>query len=174
MSRWLALTGAPVGMLRLRDVVGYVASFFPREVLNAPPHSECNPPERRAEGGVARRRTLRFTLARISHHLTRTSRNQTGRQTWRERPRLPQTDSSGCSAPGRVIRFRQLTALPSGNASTNRGAANLEVHATSRLGALTLPPKSSATIGKNLTMQVLTVGDSFWLSHFLPRLPRIS
>ena len=43
--------GAPVGMLRLRDVVGYVASFFPREVLNAPPHSECNPPERRPEGG---------------------------------------------------------------------------------------------------------------------------
>ena len=70
---------------------------------------------------------------------------------------MPQTDSSVCSAPGSVIRFRQLTALPPGNASTNRGAANLEVHATSQLGALTLPPKSSATIGKNLTMQVLTV-----------------
>jgi len=70
---------------------------------------------------------------------------------------LPQTDSSVCSAPGHVIRFRQLTALLSGNASTNRGAANLEVHATPQLGAVTLPPKSSATIGKDLTMQVLTV-----------------
>ena len=83
--------------------------------------------------------------------LTRASRNQTRRQTWRERPRLPQTDSSVCSAPGRLIRFRQLTALPSGNASTNRGAANLEVHATLRIGAVTIPPKSSATIGKNFT-----------------------
>ena len=43
--------GDPVGVLPMRDVVGYVASFFPREVLNAPPHSECNPPDRRAEGG---------------------------------------------------------------------------------------------------------------------------
>ena len=52
-------------------------------------------------------------------------------QTWRERPRLPQTDSSVCSAPGRGIRLRQPSALPPDNASTNRGAANLEVHATS-------------------------------------------
>ena len=43
--------GDPVGLLPMRDVVGYVAAFFPREVLNAPPHSECNPPDRRAEGG---------------------------------------------------------------------------------------------------------------------------
>ena len=87
------------------------------------------------ESKNGRRRVRRVEAANPS--LTRTSRNQTGRQTWRERPRLPQTDSSVCSAPGRVIRFRQLTALPSGNASTNRGAANLEVHATSRIGALT-------------------------------------
>ena len=43
--------GAPIGMLRQRDVVSYVAAFFPSEVINAPPHSECNPPDRRAEGG---------------------------------------------------------------------------------------------------------------------------
>ena len=82
------------------------------------------------------------------HHglLRRASRNQTGQQTWRERPRLPQTDSSVCSAPGRGIRLRQPSALPADNASTNRGAANLEVHATSQLGPLSLPPQLSNTI----------------------------
>jgi len=43
--------GAPVGLLRLRDVIGHLTSFFPREVINAPPHSECNPPDRMAVGG---------------------------------------------------------------------------------------------------------------------------
>ena len=63
--------------------------------------------------------------------LTRASRNQARQQTWRERPRLPQTDSSVCSGQRRGIRLRQPSALPPGNASTNRDAANLEVHATS-------------------------------------------
>ena len=70
--------------------------------------------------------------------------------TWRERPRLPQTDSSVCSATEQGIR-RQATQRPSdlarpacwwapraGKASTNRGKANLEVHATSLLGTLFL------------------------------------
>jgi CBS domain-containing protein len=41
----------PVGMLVMRDVVRYILLFFPAEVLNVPPHSECDPPERNAEGG---------------------------------------------------------------------------------------------------------------------------
>ena len=41
----------PVGILVMRDVVGYVVSFFPAEVLNAPPHSEHDPPDRQREGG---------------------------------------------------------------------------------------------------------------------------
>jgi len=84
-----------------------------------------------------------------------TNGNQTGWQTWRERPRLPQTDSSVCSAPRYEIKLKQSSALPPGNASTNRAAANLEVHATSQLGTLNPPPKSSATIGKDLTIQAL-------------------
>ncbi len=43
--------GSTVGMPRVRDVIEFLASFFPRDVLNAPPHSECNPPDRRLEGG---------------------------------------------------------------------------------------------------------------------------
>ena len=43
--------GAPVGLLRLRDVIGHLASFFPREVINLPPHSECNPPDCMPVGG---------------------------------------------------------------------------------------------------------------------------
>ncbi len=43
--------GAPVGLLRLRDVIGHLVSFFPREVINLPPHSECNPPDRMLVGG---------------------------------------------------------------------------------------------------------------------------
>jgi len=70
-------------------------------------------------------------------------------QTWRERPRLPQTDSPVCTAPVDGIQSKAPQALRdflrstpcwrtprNGNASTNRGAANLEVHATSWLGAL--------------------------------------
>lgn len=41
----------PVGMLAMRDVVRYVISFFPAEVLNLPPHSEYSPPDRSPEGG---------------------------------------------------------------------------------------------------------------------------
>lgn len=41
----------PVGMVRQRDVVGYLAGFFPKEVLNAPPHSECKPPDHSRVGG---------------------------------------------------------------------------------------------------------------------------
>ena len=43
--------GAPVGLLSMRDVVGYIVSYFPSEVLNLPPHSEHNPPDRSAAGG---------------------------------------------------------------------------------------------------------------------------
>ncbi len=43
--------GAPVGMLVMRDVVRYVVSFFPAEVLNVPPHSEHAPPDRDLHGG---------------------------------------------------------------------------------------------------------------------------
>jgi len=43
--------GGPVGLLVMRDMVGYIVSFFPSEVLNIPPHSEHNPPDRRPEGG---------------------------------------------------------------------------------------------------------------------------
>ena len=42
---------APVGILVMRDVMRYVVSFFPAEVLNLPPHSEHNPPDRTPEGG---------------------------------------------------------------------------------------------------------------------------
>ena len=41
----------PVGILVMRDVVGYVVSFFPAEVLNAPPHSAHNLPDRHRDGG---------------------------------------------------------------------------------------------------------------------------
>ena len=44
-------SSVPVGVLVMRDMVGYIVSFFPSEVLNVPPHSEHNPPDRRAEGG---------------------------------------------------------------------------------------------------------------------------
>jgi len=43
--------GSPVGMLVMRDVVRYVVSFFPAEVLNQPPHSEHRPPDRDLDGG---------------------------------------------------------------------------------------------------------------------------
>ena len=43
--------GAPLGLLSMRDVVGYIVSYFPSEVLNVPPHSEHNPPDRSAVGG---------------------------------------------------------------------------------------------------------------------------
>lgn len=42
---------APVGILVMRDVVRYVVSFFPAEVLNLPPHSEYDPPDHSIEGG---------------------------------------------------------------------------------------------------------------------------
>ncbi len=42
---------APVGLLRLRDVIGHLASFFPHEVINLPPHSECHPPDCMPVGG---------------------------------------------------------------------------------------------------------------------------
>ena len=41
----------PVGMLVMRDVVRYIAAFFPAEALNLPPHSEHDPPERNIHGG---------------------------------------------------------------------------------------------------------------------------
>ena len=44
-------TGEPSGILTMRDVMGYIASFFPEETINVPPHSEHNPPERNVEGG---------------------------------------------------------------------------------------------------------------------------
>lgn len=43
--------GRPVGMLPMRDVMGYIVSFFPSEVLNLPPHSEHSPPDRNPDGG---------------------------------------------------------------------------------------------------------------------------
>ena len=42
---------APVGILVMRDVVRYVVSFFPAEVLNLPPYSEHAPPDRSIYGG---------------------------------------------------------------------------------------------------------------------------
>lgn len=42
---------SPVGILIMRDVVRYVVSHFPEEVINVPPHSECNPPDRSVAGG---------------------------------------------------------------------------------------------------------------------------
>ena len=44
-------SGAPLGLLRLRDVIRHLASFFPHEVINLPPHSECNPPDCVPVGG---------------------------------------------------------------------------------------------------------------------------
>ena len=41
----------PVGVLVMRDVVSYVVSFFPSEVINVPPHSEHDPPDRSVAGG---------------------------------------------------------------------------------------------------------------------------
>jgi hypothetical protein len=35
----------------MRDVMAHVVSFFPDEILNVPPHSEHNPPDRSVEGG---------------------------------------------------------------------------------------------------------------------------
>lgn len=43
--------GRPVGLLPMRDVMSYIVSFFPSEVLNVPPHSEHNPPDRNPDGG---------------------------------------------------------------------------------------------------------------------------
>ncbi|MFQ5504163.1 MAG: cyclic nucleotide-binding/CBS domain-containing protein [Planctomycetota bacterium] len=43
--------GQPEGILAMRDVMSYVVSFFPTEVLSVPPHSEHNPPERELDGG---------------------------------------------------------------------------------------------------------------------------
>jgi len=43
--------GKPEGILVMRDVVRHIVSFFPTEVINAPPHSEHNPPDRNREGG---------------------------------------------------------------------------------------------------------------------------
>lgn len=43
--------GAPVGLLSMRDVVAYIVSYFPAEILNLPPHSEHNPPDRSIVGG---------------------------------------------------------------------------------------------------------------------------
>ncbi len=41
----------PVGLLVMRDVIRYIVEYFPREVLNAPPHSEHAPPDRAVDGG---------------------------------------------------------------------------------------------------------------------------
>ena len=41
----------PVGILVMRDVIAYIVSHFPTEVLNVPPHSEHNPPNRAVAGG---------------------------------------------------------------------------------------------------------------------------
>ena len=40
-----------VGLLAMRDVMAHVISFFPVEVINLPPHSEHNPPDRSIDGG---------------------------------------------------------------------------------------------------------------------------
>ena len=40
-----------LGILVMRDVVRYVVSFFPEEVLNVPPHSEHQPPDHERDGG---------------------------------------------------------------------------------------------------------------------------
>ena len=45
------LENRPVGILVMRDVVAYVVSFFASEVINLPPHSEHNPPNRLVDGG---------------------------------------------------------------------------------------------------------------------------
>ena len=41
----------PIGILVMRDVMAHVVSFFPSEVINVPPHSEYNPPDRSIDGG---------------------------------------------------------------------------------------------------------------------------
>ncbi len=40
-----------IGHLVMRDVVAYIASHFPEEVINLPPQSEHNPPDRSVVGG---------------------------------------------------------------------------------------------------------------------------
>ena len=41
----------PVGMLVMRDIVRYIARFFPNQALNVPPHSVTDPPDRDVHGG---------------------------------------------------------------------------------------------------------------------------
>lgn len=41
----------PIGLLAMREVMAYVISYFPAEVINVPPHSEHNPPDRSVDGG---------------------------------------------------------------------------------------------------------------------------
>ena len=43
--------GGPVGLLSMRDIVAHIVSYFPAEILNLPPHSEHNPPDRSIVGG---------------------------------------------------------------------------------------------------------------------------
>ena len=54
----------PVGILVMRDVVGYLVSFFPAEVVNVPPHSEYNParpsPRRRLKRWLGGQRPAGF------------------------------------------------------------------------------------------------------------------
>ncbi|MGI9354173.1 MAG: CBS domain-containing protein [Rhizobiaceae bacterium] len=45
------LAQRPVGLLTMRDVMAHVISYFPAEVINVPPHSEHNPPDRSVDGG---------------------------------------------------------------------------------------------------------------------------
>ena len=44
-------SGNLAGLLIMRDVMRYVVSFFPEELLSLPPHSVHAPPERNVEGG---------------------------------------------------------------------------------------------------------------------------
>ena len=41
----------PVGLLVMRDIVRYIARFFPNQALNVPPHSVTDPPDRDVNGG---------------------------------------------------------------------------------------------------------------------------
>ncbi|MCP5109286.1 MAG: CBS domain-containing protein [bacterium] len=41
----------PVGILVMRDVVAHIVSHFAEEIINVPPHSEHNPPDRARAGG---------------------------------------------------------------------------------------------------------------------------
>ena len=43
--------GVPAGLLTMRDMMAFIVSYFPDEVLNLPPHSDHRPPERNVEGG---------------------------------------------------------------------------------------------------------------------------